>query len=313
MELVTFVPVQVERAPLVSEPFAHVAVAYGSGEEYLKTVLPALLDGLRRGERTILLGPEENLELVRAALGADATRVELGLSQDWYGHPARTMAAYLDFARRNGPARMICEPVWRSARDAAEWTRIEAIANVAFAGIRTTMLCVYRNPGEEVFRSHPWYLDGEVIRASEPYLPPERMDWEQPAFESPPAEAEGLDFDLPGVRRMRAFVRDQAYAAGLERDEVTSLVLAAAEIAANAVEHGAGHGRVAVWRAGDELICEITNPDAGIEVPFPGYIPPEHESLRGYGLWISRQLCDVMEVRTLDGKSCVRLHMRMTL
>jgi anti-sigma regulatory factor (Ser/Thr protein kinase) len=221
------------------------------------------------------------------------------------------MAAYHEFARRGGPARMVCEPVWQSARDAAEWARIEAIVNVAFAGIQGTTMCVYRNPAEEAFRSHPWYLDGDVVRASEHYLPPERMSWEQPAFEATPAEAAELDFDLPGVRHMRAYVRDQAYAAGLERDEVTSLVLAAAEIAANAVEHGAGHGRVAMWRAGDELICEITNPDAGIAVPFPGYIPPEHESLRGYGLWISRQLCDVMEVRTLDGMSCVRLHMTL--
>ncbi|GIH26991.1 hypothetical protein Aph01nite_53010 [Acrocarpospora phusangensis] len=304
-------PVQVERAPLVSEPFAHVAVAYGSPEEYLKSVLPCLLGGLRRDERTLLIGPGEHLDLVRTALGDDDARVETHLSQDWYGHPARAMAAFHEFARRPGPALIVAEPVWESPADAAEWARIEAVVNVAFAGIRCTVMCVYRDPAEETFRSHPWYLDGDVIKPSGPYVPPERLDLRQPPFEGAPPYARELDFDLPGIRLMRSFVREQARSAGMAEDEVTSLVLAAAEIAANAVEHGAGHGRVAMWRAGGELVCEITNPDPGIEVPFPGYIPPEPESLRGYGLWISRQLCDRMEVRTVDGTSCVRLHMTL--
>ncbi|WP_214108423.1 anti-sigma factor RsbA family regulatory protein [Acrocarpospora catenulata] len=292
-------------------PFAHVAVAYGAPEEYPKAVLPLVLDGLRRGEHTVVIGGAACLELLEGTLGADFARLETRLNTDWFHHPARALAAYLELTRRDTPVLVIAEPVRGEAGHAAEWARIEAIMNVAFAGITGTAACVYREPDADTLRTHPLLLDGDRTVPNPGYISPELMDWNEPPFDEPPAQAASMEFDLPGVRRLREFVKSQAYAAGMERNLVASLVLAAAEIAANAVEHGSGYGRVAVWRAGGNLVCEITNPDGGMGVPFPGYIPPEHESPRGYGLWISRQLCDRMEVRSADGISRVRLHMNL--
>ena len=48
-----------------------------------------------------------------------------------------------------------------------------------------------------------------------------------------------------------------------------------------------------------------------LDDPLPGYIPPEPESPRGYGLWISRQLCDLVELRAEGGVLRVRLHLSM--
>nr|WP_275527293.1 sensor histidine kinase [Herbidospora mongoliensis] len=292
--------------------FTHLAVPYETSEEYLRLVLPALIDGLRRGDRILYVAPEENLDLIRAHLGADASRIRSIRSQDWYGHPARVLAEYFDYARRGGPSLFVGHPVWRSARDAAEWARVEAIVNIVCAKLKGAALCVYRRPAEEALRTHPRYLDTAGEHRSGGYVPPQRMDWARPPFSVPPADARVMEFDLATVRNMRSFVRSTATAAGLDDDSAGSLVLAAAEIAANAVEHGAGHGTVTMWATDTDVVCEITNPDGGgIEVEFPGYIPPEQESLRGYGLWISRQLCDLMEVQTTGRESRIRLHMAM--
>ncbi|GAB1822091.1 sensor histidine kinase [Herbidospora sp. RD11066] len=290
--------------------FTHLAVPYGTSEEYLRLVLPALIDGLRRGDRILYVAPEENLDLIRAHLGPDASRIRSIRSQDWYGHPARVLAEYFDYARRGGPSLLVGEPVWRSARDAAEWARVEAIVNIVCAQLKGAALCVYRRPAEEALRTHPRFLDTAGEHRSAGYVPPQRMNWEPPPFSVPPESARVMEFDLETVRHMRSFVRSTATEAGLDDDAAGSLVLAAAEIAANAVEHGAGHGKVTMWTTGTDVVCEITNPDGGgIEVEFPGYIPPEQESLRGYGLWISRQLCDLMEVQTSGRESRIRLHM----
>jgi anti-sigma regulatory factor (Ser/Thr protein kinase) len=75
------------------------------------------------------------------------------------------------------------------------------------------------------------------------------------------------------------------------------------------VEHGAGFGTVSVWTRDDELICEVADPGGGFDHPYPGYVPPRDGSLRGYGLWIARQLSDLMEIRIREGVSRIRIHM----
>ncbi len=64
------------------------------------------------------------------------------------------------------------------------------------------------------------------------------MNWEPPPFPAPPENARVMEFDLATVRNMRSFVRTTAAEAGPGRRRGRLLVLAAAEIAANAVEHG---------------------------------------------------------------------------
>ncbi len=47
------------------------------------------------------------------------------------------------------PSLLVGEPVWRTARDAAEWARVEAIVNIVCASLKGAALCVYRRPAEE--------------------------------------------------------------------------------------------------------------------------------------------------------------------
>jgi anti-sigma regulatory factor (Ser/Thr protein kinase) len=66
------------------------------------------------------------------------------------------------------------------------------------------------------------------------------------------------------------------------------MLLAATEVAANAVRHGGGVTDVRVGRAGGRFACEIVDPGPGFDDPAAGYLAPRDGS--GSGLWIARQL-----------------------
>ena len=62
-------------------------------------------------------------------------------------------------------------------------------------------------------------------------------------------------FDGDSLYALRAAVAAYAAEAGLPRQRVYDVVLAAHELAANAVRHGAGHGRLRLWADSQALYC----------------------------------------------------------
>jgi anti-sigma regulatory factor (Ser/Thr protein kinase) len=69
------------------------------------------------------------------------------------------------------------------------------------------------------------------------------------------------EFDSGTLYALRAAVLAHAGQAGLSEDRVSEVVLAIHELAANAIAHGAGHGRLRMWERADALNCEVA--DAG--------------------------------------------------
>ena len=112
--------------------------------------------------------------------------------------------------------------------------------------------------------------------------------------------------DLPMIR---AFVERRARIAGLDWIRTADLMLAADEIVSNSLRHRGGAGELRMWSETDELICEVR--DAGrITGPLVGRVRPTTDEERGFGLWLSNQICDLMQIRTFDSGSIVRLHVR---
>ena len=66
-------------------------------------------------------------------------------------------------------------------------------------------------------------------------------------------------FDGDSLYALRAAVAAHAAAAGLPRQRVYDVVTAAHELAANAVRHGAGHGRLRLWADGRSLHCQVSD------------------------------------------------------
>jgi anti-sigma regulatory factor (Ser/Thr protein kinase) len=115
-----------------------------------------------------------------------------------------------------------------------------------------------------------------------------------------------------GLIDVRALVRNAATAAGLAPARVAEVVLAAHEVAMNALTHGQGKGAVKVWNAGDELVCEVEDHGPGMLDPDAGLSLPDPSNSRGRGLWITRQLCDLVEVESAPAGTRVRLHVSLS-
>src|SRR5579859_5991204 len=110
-------------------------------------------------------------------------------------------------------------------------------------------------------------------------------------------------FDAGSLYALRAAVAAHASSAGLAPGRADDVVIAVHELAANAVRHGAGHGRLRVWRSEHALLCEITDdglPDGAQEAQ----TTPEWRAEPGHGLSLVRQVADQTTLRSgRDGTS----------
>jgi anti-sigma regulatory factor (Ser/Thr protein kinase) len=141
-----------------------------------------------------------------------------------------------------------------------------------------------------------------------------------------PASAQALlldqEFDSGTLYALRAAVQAHAGQAGLPEDRTGEVVLAIHELAANAIAHGAGHGRLRMWERAGALSCEIadagpvgagrpTGPSPGgagrPTGPSPGGAgrptgPSEAAdpwpAADGHGLWLVRQVADQLDLRS---------------
>ena len=105
-------------------------------------------------------------------------------------------------------------------------------------------------------------------------------------------------FDADSLYALRAAVAAHASQAGLAPGRADDLVLAVHELAANAVRHGAGHGRLRIWRseADQALLCEVT--DDGHPEATQTTDTPQWRAEPGHGLSLVRQVADQATLRS---------------
>lgn len=103
-------------------------------------------------------------------------------------------------------------------------------------------------------------------------------------------------FDSGSLFALRAAVAAHAAAAGLSRSRVYDVVVAAHELAANAVRHGAGRGRLRLRADGAFLYCQVSDDGParlGDQQP-AGTAPWRRE--HGHGLWLVDQVADQFSI-----------------
>ncbi|MGI9539157.1 MAG: ATP-binding protein [Miltoncostaeaceae bacterium] len=114
--------------------------------------------------------------------------------------------------------------------------------------------------------------------------------------------------DPAEIGAVRASVRAIAVDAGFE-DRANDLVLALDELLANAQEHGSPPVDVTAWHDG-RLVIEVRDSGDGINADAIWRShPPGPYGTRGRGLWIVRQLCDVVRIHHEDGVTRVRVEL----
>lgn len=307
--------------PLQKRGFRHGAFFYANDDEFLNRAVPFLEEGISAGEAVLVILPEPRLQLLREALGPAAESVELQPMEEAGRNPARLISTLRDVVRATGPdrgVRGLGEPAWegRSAAQLEECERHEQLLNLAFEEDRAlTLLCLYDTSAldEDVLagaeRSHPYCCDATSKSVSPRFTIDAPLDGSLPQPGRPNAS---LYFDRTDLRTVRRAVSDLARSAGLDPRRNEDLVLAVCECATNSIQHGGGEGGLAIWRDDNELVCDIY--DAGrIEDPLVGRERPPAEQGRGRGLWIVNQLCDLVQIRSGEGGTHVRLRMTIDL
>jgi anti-sigma regulatory factor (Ser/Thr protein kinase) len=302
--------------------FVHRAAYYRSAAHLVEVARPLVEAALDEGTPVAMIASEVTQRRMRETLGASAGLIHLpppdpalrGSGQAAVARQARELRELTDWA---GPVVVLVEHhPYQPGIEPSAWVEADAATNLALATLPITMTCLYPadlalGPVSAAVRlNHPELLDPDgTVRANPDARSPSEVLARYPVealnqFGPPTRELIFTPWQLIDVRTA---IAEEARAISLPAQQAEDFVLAVNEVASNAVEHGRGVGMLRVWRAPDRVICEVSDTGA-LREPLPGLHPPHPSSPRGRGMWLARQMCDLLHVWT-DGRGThVRLH-----
>lgn len=298
--------------------FEHQALIYEGADEYLAGAVPFLWAALEAEEPVLAAVRGEQEELLRGVLGGEARWVRFVAIEEVGRNPAAIVPLWRTFVDENGggPVRGISEPVWsgRSAAAIEECHRQESLLPLVFAEDPAfALLCVYdaaalpAGGAERVAASHRCVQRRGHTEESPEWERAGAGDFFAGELPAPTAPPESLGFGLAELAEVRERVAAAAGEAGLDPREVADLVTAASELAANSVMHGGGTGTLRLWRENGTVLTEVE--DRGrIDDPLVGRRRPVITQEGGRGLWLANQLCDLVQIRSGEWGTVVRLH-----
>jgi anti-sigma regulatory factor (Ser/Thr protein kinase) len=109
-------------------------------------------------------------------------------------------------------------------------------------------------------------------------------------------------FDSGTLYALRAAVQAHAFAAGMPERRIDDVVIAIHELAANAIQHGAGRGRLRMWRVPGALRFQVEDSGATSGAKRASSDRDRADAadrwpyLRGHGLWLVREVADQMSL-----------------
>jgi anti-sigma regulatory factor (Ser/Thr protein kinase) len=303
-----------------AQHFRHEAVLYEGIDGFMDSIVPFLRDGAARREPMLVAVDREKIVRLTDALGPEAKAVRFVEMRGLGQNPACIIPAWRQFvadhASEGRPMRGVGEPIWpgRSDAELEECHRHEALLNDAFDdGPAWTLVCPYNVAAlpakvvEHARCTHPVIGHNGSSEHSHSYrdLYSNTLDGDLP---EPGEQTEEVAFTIDDLGSIRGLVMAWARSAGIADMRASDLVLAVNELAANSVRYAGGCGTLRSWREPDRLICEVR--DGGrIENPLVGRGLPHDEGPGGRGLWLVNQLCDLVQLRSLEPGSVARLHM----
>ena len=291
----------------------HAAVVYDSDDALLDRAAPFVRAGLDGGEEILAVVPAQVQVVLRSVLGGDGDRVHW---RDPDLAHRRTGAAYEDcrtfLADRHAdgrPTRLLTgNDLDSTAPDRlTAYLRYEAASTAVFRPYGAPWVCLYdrrRHPAElvdHVGEVHPQLLapDGRPVDSAEYVEPARYLETHDGPLSTVP-DPVGLDLVITTpdeLREVRHRLRDHASSADHRPRAPERVTVAAHEVIANALRHGRPPCRVRAWRSSDVFHVRVDDRGSGAAVATAGYGPPATAAGRGMGLWVARQLSDVVHTR----------------
>lgn len=302
----------------------HRAVVYEDAAGFVELVGGFLCEGVSQRDRVLVATTARKRSWLRDALGNASEAVEWVDAHALYARHGPMFAEVIGVLARhakggNGRVRIVAEqPGLRGDAERRAYMRYEAAANVAYRRFAASVLCPYDAGGlpdavlEDVFRTHPEVLTPDGPRASEAFVDPRAFIRLRSRIQAPPQGAPAVAIeDADDLARARTWVCARAAAAGLDAERIEELEVAVSEAATNALVHGAPPRCVWVYEREGMLICHVHDGGRGLADPLAGYLPPESRSEGGRGLWLMRQICDVVEAADDETGSHIYLGLRL--
>jgi anti-sigma regulatory factor (Ser/Thr protein kinase) len=315
-------PGAVRNQATMNAPFRHEALMYEGLDGFVERVGAFIADGVAAGEPAFVVVGAEKIERLREFLDGTPDGVRFADMADVGRNPARIIPAWREFvdahAATSRPFRGVGEPIWaaRTADELVECQRHESLLNVAFADTGSFWLvCPYDTTAlpdavlDEAKRSHEYVWSGGDEALSATYSGVESFS--QPfgvPLADPPPTALSLSVTLETLTEVREAVERFARGHGFDEARAFDVVFVANEIATNSVRHGGGRGVFRIWTDADGVVFETSDTGRILE-PLVGRRSPPPDADGGLGLWIANQLSDLVQIRTFESGSVVRVHM----
>lgn len=298
---------------------AHEALFYRSPDQLASAIRDFAAEGNAADEPLLVVMPGENLELARNALADTEGDVRFVDMLEAGRNPSCLISLYEEWIEeRDVPVRLLSEAIWpeRSYTETVECLRHEALVNHALGPSSAHVLCPFDAEkldadtlrGAEM--THPQIMEGDGRRRAsdnfgDPAVTFAGAEWPQAAVAEPVSDLESFGDDLFGLRQA---VANDPIAGPLDDDRTFDLVFAVNEAATNAIRHGDGEYTTRMWRDGDSVVSEVRT-RSRIDDVMAGRRRPKLNGQGGRGLWLINQLCDLVELRTCDAGTSVRMHM----
>jgi anti-sigma regulatory factor (Ser/Thr protein kinase) len=314
------VTAEIETASRPHTGYRHEAFLYRGDDDFLAGTVPFVRDGVAAGQPVMVAVIAARGDRLREALGSDAEQVHFVDMSELGRNPARIIPAwraFVDGHQASGqPVRGIGEPIWagRRAAEIVECQLHEALLNMALDPDTPLWLrCPYDVDAldglvrTEAERSHPVLVENRAYIGSTVYggahHAAQAFDRDLP---EPAGPTDDTVFDNISLGFVRDIVRAHARVAQLTLERTEALALAVHELATNSVQHGGGVGRLRVWHQTDALVCQVGDHGRVVD-PLVGRRTPGLSQERGRGVWLANQLCDLVQFRSSEKGTTVRV------
>lgn len=301
------------------QSYRHEAFFWHSRADYVAGLVPFVLEGLDDGEAVLVGATAEHAAWISEELGPRAAEVRFVDLNAMAHNPARIIPALqelLDACCGPGrPARGVGEPVWpgRGPEEVRESELNEALLNLAVdPDLPFWLVCPYdaehldADALAEAGRSHPALVTSTSYAGSGSYR---GRDHARALFATDLPDLRGPDDDVRIAGTSLDLAAEQvtlrAAASDLYSDRVVVLSDVVRGLVAESVRRGAPNARVRLWDEPRELVCEVSDPThvedylIGRRLPVGGRFDP---------VWLANQVCDLVQVRSSDHGTTVRLH-----
>jgi anti-sigma regulatory factor (Ser/Thr protein kinase) len=297
--------------------YRHEAMLYAGDDGFLDGVARFVRAGVAAGEPVLVVVQDRKIAMLRAALGDDAASVQFADMAAVGQNPARIIPAWREFVAGHAGSdrriRGVGEPLYveRSSDERSECHLHEALLNVALADAPLSLLCPYDTDAlpapdiETAIDNHPFLHAGGRACENARFGAP--VEWFGGDLPEPTVATESIEFDLSRLWVVRKLIDDRAEAFGFEQDRRRECVLAVSEIVTNSVRYGGGRGSLRCWIEDEHLVCEVTDRGQILE-PMVGRVRPLAGQVGGHGMWLANQLADLVQVRSNDRRTVVRVH-----